>query len=314
VEPKKKGQLHPRNRHPGHYDFKALARLEPSLAQFVAPNAYGSDSIDFTEPLAVKALNRALLISYYGLKNWDIPKNALCPAIPGRADYIHSLADLLAGGSGGVSNPSKGKTIRVLDIGTGANGIFPILGFFEYGWSFVGADVNPNSIQSFGQILAANPELQGAVELRMQVDPKKIFRGIIRPGEFFSASMCNPTFHSSPDEARGANQRKWKKLGRTDVLKNRHEKQAVNFGGEGAELWCEGGELEFLKSMIQESQEFQQEVGWFTTLVSKSESLGKLEAWVKAARVRSYKVLPMEQGQKKSRIFAWSFTRGGDRE
>ena len=308
MEPKQKGRLHPRNRHPGHYDFKALSLHEPELAKFVAKNAYGAESIDFSSPMAVKALNRALLVSYYGLRNWDIPKNALCPAIPGRADYIHSLADLLQ--EAGTGTLPKGASVRVLDIGTGANGIFPILGFFEYGWSFVGVDVNPNSVQNFNKILEANPELANAVELRLQGDARNIFQGIIRPGERFEASLCNPPFHSSPEEARGANERKWKKLGREDLIQKRHEKQAVNFGGEGAELWCEGGEIEFLRSMIRESRDFQENVVWFTTLVSKSESLPQLEKWVKAAKVRSFKVLPMEQGQKKSRVFAWSFTKG----
>ena len=308
MEIKRKGKLHPRNRHPGRYDFKVLSVLEPELSKFVAKNAYGVESIDFTSPLAVKALNRSLLISYYGLKGWDLPQNALCPAIPGRADYIHSLADLLAEVNAGV--PPRGASVRILDIGTGASGIFPILGFFEYGWSFLGADVNPNSLKNFEEILKANPILREAVELRLQVDPKNVFRRMIHEGEFFEASLCNPPFHSSPEEAKGANERKWRKLGRADLLKNRHEKQVVNFGGEGAELWCEGGEIEFLRSMIFESREYQENVAWFTSLVSKSETLPKLENWVKGVRARSFRVLPMEQGQKKSRVIAWSFTRG----
>ena len=41
-------------------------------------------------------LNRAILMHHYGVKSWDIPAGYLCPPIPGRADYIHSVADLLA--------------------------------------------------------------------------------------------------------------------------------------------------------------------------------------------------------------------------
>ncbi len=88
--------LHPRNRHGGRYDFAVLTACCPELAAHVAANAFGDDSIDFADPLALRALNRALLRHFYGVGTWDIPARYLCPPIPGRADYIHSAADLLA--------------------------------------------------------------------------------------------------------------------------------------------------------------------------------------------------------------------------
>ena len=93
--------LHPRNRHSGRYDFATLIECCPELAPFVAPNAYGDDSIDFADPLALRALNRALLRHFYGVGPWDIPARYLCPPIPGRADHLHYLADLLAAAPGG---------------------------------------------------------------------------------------------------------------------------------------------------------------------------------------------------------------------
>lgn len=88
--------LHPRNRHQNRYDFTALQQANPELTAFVRRSPAGEPTIDFADPLAVKALNRALLAHHYQVKNWDIPDGFLCPPVPGRADYIHHLADLLA--------------------------------------------------------------------------------------------------------------------------------------------------------------------------------------------------------------------------
>ena len=116
-KPVRKG-LHPRNLHNQGYDFPALVTSYPALASHVKPNPYGNLSIDFSNPLAVKTLNAALLNRHYNIADWDIPDGALCPPIPGRADYIHYIADLV-----GPENPD----IKLLDIGTGANGIYPLL-------------------------------------------------------------------------------------------------------------------------------------------------------------------------------------------
>lgn len=46
--------LHPRNRHTGRYDLPSLIACCPELTPFVAPNAYGNESIDFANPDAVR--------------------------------------------------------------------------------------------------------------------------------------------------------------------------------------------------------------------------------------------------------------------
>lgn len=90
-----RSELHPRNKHNGQYDFSLLTENCPSLKKFVQLNPYGKQTINFFNPQAVKALNKALLVTHYGIRYWDIPKNYLCPPIPGRADYIHYIADLI---------------------------------------------------------------------------------------------------------------------------------------------------------------------------------------------------------------------------
>ena len=295
-----KASLHERNLHRERYDFKQLIQDLPELSRFVSVNPYGDESIDFANPDAVRMLNKALLKHFYGVSYWDIPANYLCPPIPGRADYIHYLADLLS-----IGNDEKfpvGRSVRVLDIGTGANCVYPIIGHREYGWSFVASDIDPVSINSAQKIVDHNPSLQGAIECRLQPSPKHIFQGIIRKDERYDLTMCNPPFHASAAEAQAGTLRKINNLG---LKKN--GSPTLNFGGQNAELWCEGGEEDFVKRMISESVLFHDHCLWFTSLISKKATLPGVYTALKNAKVLDVKTIEMSQGQKVSRFVAWTF-------
>lgn len=295
-----KNILHPRNRHRSRYDFPELIKCLPELYPFVARNAHGGISIDFSDPVAVKMLNKALLISFYGIANWDIPANYLCPPIPGRADYIHYLADLLAQSNDGLV--PKGKFIKGLDIGVGANCIYPIIGVQEYGWSFVGSDVDQGAIKAVKAIVAANPSLINMVTCRQQHNKQHIFKGIVKPAELFDFTLCNPPFHASAAEAQSGTKRKLHNLG-----KNRGKETVLNFGGQGAELWYEGGEIAFIRNMIEDSVAIAGQCLWFSSLVSKSSSLPFIYKALQSAGVAELKTVEMAQGQKISRFVAWTF-------
>ena len=258
--------LHPRNLHNNRYDFEALIKTNPDLQEFVKPNKYGDLSIDFANPQAVITLNKALLSHFYGIKNYTIPEGYLCPPIPGRADYIHHIADLLAISNNGVI--PKGNTIKGLDVGIGANGIYAIIGASVYDWDFVGSDIEIESIKSVENIVNSNESLKGKIECKLQSNPQNIFTGIINKDDFYNFTLCNPPFHKSLKDAMDGNKRKIQNLTKQKITKN-----ALNFGGKNNELWCKGGEIDFITSMIKESLEFKNNVLWFTTLVSKKENL-----------------------------------------
>ena len=304
-----KGELHIRNKHNGQYDFPLLIENYPPLKRFVSLNPLGVQTINFFNPQAVKALNKALLISYYGIRYWDIPKQYLCPPIPGRADYIHYIADLIQPDRVAKdlrvededANEQKTKR-RCLDVGVGANCIYPIIGHVEYGWMFVGSDIDPVSIENARKIVTCNPVLAHKIDLRLQKDNRRIFDGIIAPDEYFDVTICNPPFHSSKEEAEEGTLRKLSSLKGEKVKKTK-----LNFGGNANELWCEGGELRFLLNMISESRKYRKNCGWFTSLVSKEKNLDKLYAKLKAVHVSEYKIIRMCQGTKNSRILAWRF-------
>lgn len=293
--------LHPRNKHRRRYDFQQLISSQPELHEFVFLNPYGDQSIDFSNPAAVRMLNKALLKHFYQIAYWDIPRDYLCPPIPGRADYIHYIADLLAESANG--KVPNGKFVKGFDIGVGANCVYPIIGHQEYGWSFVGCDIDPLAVKSAKAIAAANPVLSSGLSIRQQQNKQHIFTGIIKPGERYDFTICNPPFHSSAEEARQGAHKKIQNLG-----KKKGQPPVLNFGGIDTELWYDGGEAAFLRNMIMESKIFETQCLWFTSLVSKSHNLPyiytMLNEGVKAAQVRT---IEMAQGQKISRFVAWSF-------
>ena len=299
--PREKATLHPRNRHQGHYDFPKLIKSSPELAKFVILNPYGKESIDFANPQAVRVFNRALLKAFYGVAHWDIPADYLCPPIPGRADYLHFLADLLAEGNGGEI--PRGASVKALDIGTGANCIYPLLGHSDYGWHFVGSDIDSTAIAAATTIVKAN-NLHKAISVRLQANRKHILSGLLDSAERFDVSLCNPPFHASLEEAQRGSQRKWRALGKADP---KRKLPVLNFGGQSQELWCEGGEIRFVTLLIQESALIPTQVLWFSTLVSKASNLPPIQSALKKAGALEVRVVEMGQGQKQSRFAAWTF-------
>ena len=292
--------LHPRNRHRGRYDFKLLISVCPELAPFVMVNAYNDESVNFFDPDAVKMLNKALLKYYYDINFWNIPFGYLCPPIPGRADYIHHIADLLGGCNHGEI--PKGNQIKCLDIGVGANCVYPIIGNKEYGWSFIGSDTDPVSIESASEIVKMNSILNGKIELRTQNNSNDIFNGIIQNDEHIDLTLCNPPFNTSMEAAQSGTLRKLNNLNARKITK-----PVLNFGGNNRELWCEGGEERFVNEMILQSRQFATSCYWFSTLVSKESNLKGIYEALKKSEAIEVKTIPMGQGNKISRIVAWTF-------
>ncbi|MEZ9698713.1 23S rRNA (adenine(1618)-N(6))-methyltransferase RlmF [Vibrio sp. 10N.261.46.E12] len=316
--------LHPRNQHTGRYDFDLLVAALPELKEHLIKNPVGEDTINFSDPLAVKLLNKALLAHHYGVKHWDIPAGYLCPPIPGRADYIHRVADIL--NSDGQGEPYNHASVKALDIGVGANCIYPIIGTTEYKWRCTGTDVDPVSIKTANFIAESNANLKGKIRARLQADSESIFKGVIKDNERYDVTICNPPFHSSLEEAEKGSQRKLdnlaanraKKAGQSfKPEKNKHtfkldksakqDKPTLNFGGQKAELWCPGGEAAFIMKMARESQLFATQVLWFTTLISKKDNVDMVRSELGKLRAKQVKVVEMSQGQKVSRFIAWTF-------
>ena len=298
--PEVKAGLHPRNKHRERYNFKDLIQTSPDLAPFVSLNQHQDESVNFSDPEAVIALNRAILKHYYSVDYWSIPKGYLCPPVPGRADYVHNIADILAKENRGII--PRGKQVRCLDVGVGANCIYPIIGHSEYGWSFRGSDIEEEAISSAKTIIDNNETFKNSIELYLQANTFDTFKGAIAENERFDVSICNPPFHSSAQEAERASISKLSSLNKMEVTKAR-----LNFGGQSKELYCNGGEERFVINMIKQSQAFSQQCLWFTSLVSKEANVRTFKKALKAVEAKEVKTIKMNQGTKTSRILAWTF-------
>ena len=116
------------------------------------------------------------MLHFYKVNFWDLPDQNLVPPVPGRADYIHYLADLL--------NVDDSHKINILDIGTGASLIYPLIGSSVYNWNFIATDSEPKSIKVAQKIIDENLHLRLKIILRLQSDKNKILSGIVNETDY----------------------------------------------------------------------------------------------------------------------------------
>ena len=280
--------MHPKNPFNKDYNFNNLIAKHPPLKSFVFENEYGNQTIKFADSQAVKALNTALLKEHFGVNFWNIPENNLCPPVPGRLDYLLHVADLVSE-----------KDIHLLDIGTGANLIYPILASTHFNWKCTASEVNTDSLSNAQEIIDKNEALKN-IELRHQQFKSNILEHIIQPTDAFDVVVCNPPFFKNRTDAEKSNLRKFENL-------KLSEDKTQNFGGLSNELWYKGGEEAFIKKMAEESIEFKDQVRWFTSIVSQKENLKNIKRAINKTKPTEVKIIEMEQGNKQSRFVAWTF-------
>ncbi|GBE58592.1 23S rRNA methyltransferase [Babesia ovata] len=357
-EPNVRSYMHHRSRHTKRDDFIALSRISPVLKRHLVPNSKCKSTAckqimhhyDFSHPDAVYHLSRAILKTTYGL-NFYLPcgcpndscdpslsaegagedgdthpgdaahidvKRYLAPSIPGRADYLHYVADLLhvshnlpdpppegtdAAHHGpaniGFEDIPRGQKVKVLDVGTGANCIYPLLGCTDYGWSFIASEINSESLNLAKRNLTSN-NITDIVDLRHQKEPLRMFTGILQPDEFVYLTMCNPPFHASLDRT-NLNPRV-STCGTINELVFQHDDvttftidgvdplnlQNVRFGVTGQVNYTfssnprERGDLAFVEIMLVESRFFAHNVLWFTSLVARLSTLKRIKSHIQA--------------------------------
>ena len=180
--------------------------------------------------------------------------------------------------------------------------MYPIIGNKEYGWSFIGSDIDKVALESATQIATKNKALKSNVEFRLQEKSKDIFYGVLTKAETVDISICNPPFHSSIEEANKGNLRKLNNLKDKKVTT-----PTLNFGGKNTELWTDGGENKFIRNMVRESKNFATSCFWFTTLVSKQSNLKSIYHALKNVEATEVKTIALGTGNKTSRIVAWTF-------
>ncbi|KAL7501563.1 hypothetical protein ACHAWT_009757 [Skeletonema menzelii] len=299
-----KGRPHKRNSFQGSYDINRLTAAHPALHPHIIIQAHsGRQTVNWSNPESVRVLNTALLVADYGIHPQYadlLPMGALFPPVPGRADYVHHMADLLQR-SNNDGNIPLGRQVVGVDIGTGASCIYPILATSIYGWRMIASEIDPTSIRSARDIVTANA-LEELIDVRTQERSSRIFDGVLHQGEVVDFTMCNPPFYTSKGAFQAENARK---------LRGLSSGMSNNFGGNDNELWCNGGEVSFVKNMIRESELYQDKCLWFTSLVSRKDNLPKIESIMnikgKSRRKSGRRHMSIGSGHKSSTIIMWSF-------
>lgn len=272
--------MHPQHRLAQGYDFNLLMQEYPQLRPYQLTNEYGELSLNFGDATCVRLFNTVLLHKYFDIAHWNIPSENLFPTIPGRADYLYYLRDKLGNGSK-----------KILDIGTGAGVIYPLLGHALFGWKFVGTDINQQSLRHADNILNQNNFSSTEIELRTQPLKNHIFKGVIKADDYFDASICNPPFYHSTKQAARWNEKKWK--------------QKPILIGVNDELIFPGGEVAFITLMLAESVQYSGQIKYFTSLVSKQTSLAFIKKQCINLNIRHIEIIEFSTGRKKSRMLIW---------
>jgi len=290
--------MHAQNPYVDRYDLKRLVKHNPELKTHIILNPSKEDTIDFSDSASVYELNRAMLLADFNLDRFELPMGYLIPPVPGRLEYLLHIQEFLTN----QFNSDQNTKLRGLDIGSGANGIYCILGAQYFNWNMVGSECDENAVKIAKANISPTKSLKNKIIIRHQENKSFLFKNVIQPSEYFDFTVCNPPFHTSKEGALKGSQKKLNNLGREFDK----EQVALNFEGQANELWCNGGEVLFIKRLIKESILFKNQVRVFSTLVSKTDSLANIDKLLKKAKASSY-VIPMDLGNKKSRIVLWWF-------
>lgn len=244
--------------------------------------------VDFKDADSSIALTEAILEHDFGI-HVNLRRDRLCPPVPNRINYIAWLQDLMDQSTRiarliSISEESEEEDkrpakrtkqhvdpIRVLDIGTGASCIYPLLGCMLDDWTFIATDVDPDSIEA-AQAIIHDPRNQGISQARysrnrlinlinrihltlrrpedtLLLDQKDIeslrLNAISWPrmekGLLYHVAMCNPPFYSNEEEMQA--------LSRIKI----QGPSAVCLGSK-EEMTYPGGEVAFVTRIIEESR------------------------------------------------------------
>jgi len=314
--------MHPKNIYSVQQpDFGKLAELYPSLRQYLVKQCRSGSKetqdeemkciIDFANPNACRELVKAQLHHDFKI-SWDLPSQYLIPPLANRLNYLcwlHDLFQLWTPERDDFDWGRENDCVKVLDIGCGANLIYPLLGSSYFRWCFVAADVSSDALQHAIRNREANPKIAPLIVLRRvkcqtcqetkQVASDRherafsgcgtgiLSRAINNTDGVFHASMCNPPFFSSKEEA-GRN-------------------PGTDYGGTSVEMVYPGGEESFVRNMIQDSRSIRHRIVWFTTMVGKKSTLKMARKMIHDFGQTVVRTTEFIQGKTSRWAIAWSF-------
>ncbi|GAA5969647.1 hypothetical protein JCM3765_000609 [Sporobolomyces pararoseus] len=304
--------------------FEQLATDVPELAEHILEGVSGKCTIDWKNDESVRCLAKALLRRDFDLQV-ELPEDRLCPTVPSRLEYclwVLKLSLLTA------RTPLQQKTKVIgLDIGTGASCIYPLLlartlermsssqsvlsktserslaGNGDRGIDFqlLATEIDEDSLTIARKNVERNKGLENRIKV-LQADGAatdligwKLLERNLREGEMIDFVMCNPPFYASTEEIElSARQKELEPFAVCTAANN--------------ELITKGGEVEFVKRMIEESLRIgSSKVRWFTSLIGKYSSISPLVAELREHTISNYHILLLRNsGQTRRWILSWS--------
>ncbi|XP_071944502.1 RNA N(6)-adenosine-methyltransferase mettl16-like [Antedon mediterranea] len=283
--------MHPRNIYFNNPpDFAKLCEKYPDFKSHTLTSSSAKVNIDFKDPEALRSLTCTLLKEDFGL-DVHLPIDRIIPTVPLRLNYILWIEDLLR-----KSDIPLDRQITGIDIGCGSSCIYPLLGFKLNNWKFIASEVDSLSLQYAKENVQENNAenfitVYEAVENTMLLE---IIADNPRPDYHFT--MCNPPFFGNMLEAQGILSRSM----------DRAEPKSVCTAAE-IECIADGGEVEFVKRMIQDSLKLRHKVLWFTSMVGKKASLPLIKQDLHKHKISHFTTTEFCQGRTMRWGVAWTF-------
>ncbi len=187
----------------------------------------------------MRALSVVLLKKDFNL-DVELPPNRLVPTLPLRLNYILWIEDLLES----VKSLKNGQGVHGIDIGTGECCIYPILAARKNNWHFTATEADEINYHCSLKTLERN-SLQSHVTL-VKVSADTILNGNLDTKLLYDFTMCNPPFFDTDSSGPKS---------RTD---KRPLPMCPKSGGSSSasEITVKGGEVQFIKNLIKECQDF----------------------------------------------------------
>ncbi|WWD17985.1 hypothetical protein CI109_102431 [Kwoniella shandongensis] len=272
-------------------DFARLASRYTEFAPYVTVGEDGHVSLDFQDPAALRALTRCLLKEDWDL-DVDLREDRICPTLTNRLDYLLHVLDL----EPFLPLTSTSKPLRILDIGTGAVAIYPLLLHrLRPSCEVIATEIDDTSYVHALSVFETNNIPSSSISIQKSPAPDPIFFPLLHSDDSFDVTICNPPFFGSEEEMRHGQELKAQGSHAAPTA-------AIN------ELITPGGEVAFIGKMIEESLRTGTRCEWYTSLIGKFSSLAPLIDLLRKHKIDNYLLKSIKQAKTTRWILGWSHT------
>ncbi|CAD5227812.1 unnamed protein product [Bursaphelenchus okinawaensis] len=288
--------MHDRNMYKKHPpDFKKLALKYPEFRKLCKLSTTGNVSGDFGNEQFVKLLSEILLKKDFEL-DVEFMSGSLIPRIPQRLNYLLLIDDILR--ANGIT-----ENVTGLDIGTGASCIYPLIGAKLLRYRFIATDVDEKSVEWACQQTKKNFKYD---EIRiLLIENEKFFEEPLKQVDKLDFCMCNPPFFYE-SEGNLKFERNSEGTYTNTVEPTVSAPRSITVA-KGNELMTSGGEVQFVKAIVDESVLFKDKVKVFTSMVGKISSIKVLTACLKDVGCKTIGISRLSQGNTQRGVLIWSF-------